>query len=100
MRIVKREINCQTVRQEKSDIKNTIKIGSINSAEDKPNQIALKDLPLLLEKYLDIAVVAVWDINPWPENLIKKIAITNKYTFEINEKKKVEKNSRKITTNE
>ena len=62
--IVIREINCQTVRQEKSDIKNTINIGNINSAEDKPSQIALKDLPLLLEKNLDTAVVAVCDINP------------------------------------
>ena len=34
------------------DNKNIIKIGKKNSAQDKPNQIPLNALPLLLLKYL------------------------------------------------
>ena len=80
--------------------KNTIKIGNINSAEERPNHIPLSARPLLLLKYLDIVVDAVWDINPWPENLIKKIAIMSKYIFVISEKKNEEKNKIPITIKE
>ena len=38
----------------------------------------LRALPLLFSKYLDTAVVAVCDINPWPDNLKKKIPIDKK----------------------
>ena len=47
-----------------------------------------------------MVVVAVWDIIPWPENLIKKIAINNKGIEDIVEKKKHENASSKITENE
>ena len=60
----------------------------------------LKALPLDLVKYLEMVVVAVWDIMPWPENLIKKIAINNKGIEDIVEKKKHENASSKITENE
>ena len=69
----------------------------MNSAVDNPNHPELNALPLDFVKYLEIVVVAVWDIIPWPANLIKKIA-TNKNTIdEILEKKKEEKESNKIT---
>ena len=72
-------------------------MGKINSAADRPNHPVLKAFPLDLVKYLEIVVVAVWDINPWPENLIKKIA-TNKIDIEdIFEKKKHEKDNKTIT---
>ena len=54
-------------------------------------------MPLDFVKYLEIVVVAVWDIMPWPENLIKKIAINKKNIDEILEKKKQENASNKIT---
>ena len=38
--------------------------GIINSALERPNQIVLKALPLDFSKYLEMAVVAVCDINP------------------------------------
>jgi len=57
----------------------------------------LKAFPLDLVKYLEIVVVAVWDIIPWPENLIKKIAINKIDIEDIFEKKKHEKDN-KITT--
>ena len=44
--------------------KNTIKIGKINSAVDKPNQDILKALHRVLSKYLDTVVDEVCDINP------------------------------------
>ena len=69
----------------------------MNSAEDKPNQIMLKALPLDFVKYLDIVVEAVWDINPCPENLIKKIATNKKATEDVLEKKK-EENDKSIVT--
>ena len=69
----------------------------INSAEDKPNHIILNALPLDFVKYLEIVVEAVWDINPWPENLIKKIATNKKATDEILEKKKEEKDKSIVT---
>ena len=51
-------------------------------------------------KYLDIVVDDVWDIRPWPENLIKNIA-TNKIGIEyILEKKKHAKAKSGITNKE
>ena len=69
----------------------------MNSAEDKPNQIILNALPLDFVKYLEIVVEAVWDINPCPENLIKKIAINKKATDDVFEKKKEEKDKSIVT---
>ena len=69
----------------------------MNSAEDKPNQIMLNALPLDFVKYLEMVVEAVWDINPCPENLIKKIATNRKATDDVLEKKKEEKDRSKIT---
>ena len=46
-----------------------------------------------------MVVVAVWDIIPWPENLIKKIAINKKIIDEIFEKKKHENERSKVTKN-
>ena len=77
--------------------KNTIKTGKINSAVERPNQQVLKALPLDFVKYLEIVVVAVWDIIPCPENLIKKIATNNKKTDDIFEKKKHAKDKRIVT---
>ena len=57
----------------------------------------LRALPLDWVKYLVIVVVAVWDISPWPENLIKKTAINKKVTDDIFEKKKQEKDKSKVT---
>ena len=71
-------MKCHIVLHEYKVNKKTISIGIINSADESPNQIPLSALPLLLLKYLDIVVDEVCDIKPWPENLIKKIAITNK----------------------
>ena len=68
-----------------------IKTGRINSAADNPNHPALKAFPRDFVKYLEIVVVAVWDIMPWPENLINKIAINKNDTDEILEKKKKRK---------
>ena len=69
----------------------------MNSAEDKPNQIILNALPLDFVKYLEMVVEAVWDINPCPENLIKKIEINRKATDDVLEKKK-EENDKSIVT--
>ena len=69
----------------------------MNSAVDKPNQPMLNALPLDLVKYLEIVVVAVWDINPWPENLIRSIAKNKKVIDEILENKNDENESNKIT---
>ena len=69
----------------------------MNSAEDKPNQIMLNALPLDFVKYLEMVVEAVWDINPCPENLIKKIATNRKATEDVLEKKKDE-NDKSIVT--
>ena len=77
--------------------KKTISTGKINSADDNPNQPMLKALPLDCVKYLEIVVVAVWDINPWPENLIKKIPINKNKTEEILEKKKQDTERRIVT---
>ena len=69
----------------------------MNSAEDKPNQIMLNALPLDFVKYLEMVVEAVWDINTFPENLIKKIATNRKATEDVLEKKK-EENDKSIVT--
>ena len=69
----------------------------MNSAEDRPNQIMLNALPLDFVKYLEIVVEAVWDINPCPENLIKKIATNKKTTDDVLEKKKEEKDKSIVT---
>ena len=50
-----------------------------------------------LVKYLEIVVVAVCDIIPWPENLIKKIATNKKTIDEIFEKKKHENERSRVT---
>ena len=75
----------------------TINTGRINSAEESPNHPALKALPLDFVKYLETVVVAVWDIIPWPENLIKKTEINKIKIDDIFEKKKQEKDNSKIT---
>ena len=74
-----------------------IKTGKINSAADKPNHPVLSAFPLDLLKYLEIVVVAVWDIIPWPENLIRNIDINNIVTDEIFEKKKHENENNTVT---
>ena len=77
--------------------KKTINKGRINSAKDNPNQVVLNALPLLLSKYLEIVVVAVCDINPWPDSLIKKIEKNKKIIEEILENKKQEIANNTIT---
>ena len=47
--------------------------------------------------HLEMVVVAVWDIIPWPENLIKKIAKNKNTTDDILEKKKHEKDKSRVT---
>ena len=69
----------------------------MNSAKDKPNQIMLNAFPHDFVKYLEIVVEAVWDINPCPENLIKKTAINKKAIDEIFEKKKQENDRSNVT---
>ena len=71
----------------------------MNSAVDKPNHPVLRALPLDFVKYLVIVVVAVCDIIPWPENLIKKIEINKNDIDEIFEKRKHENDNNKITRN-
>ena len=79
--------------------KYTTKTGSINSAVERPNQLVLRAFPLDFVKYLEIVVVAVWDIIPWPENLMRKIEINRKVIEEIFEKKKHEKDKSNVTKN-
>ena len=69
----------------------------MNSAVERPNHPVLNAFPLDFVKYLEIVVVAVWDIIPCPENLINNIAINNNGIEEILEKKKLENASNKIT---
>ena len=80
--------------------KKTINNGRINSANDNPNHEILKALPLLFSKYLEIVVVAVCDINPCPDNLIKKIEKNKKITDDILENIKQEIANSSITYNE
>ena len=93
----KREIDIQIIFQSYNESKKIINTGSINSAVDNPNQIVLRAFPLDLVKYLETVVVAVWDIMPCPENLIKKIATNNKLIDDIVEKKKLENDNNNIT---
>tara|TARA_Y100001936_G_scaffold173029_1_gene169506 strand:- start:492 stop:710 length:219 start_codon:yes stop_codon:yes gene_type:complete len=72
----------------------------MNSAEDKPNQTVLRALPLDFSKNLEIVVVEVWLINPWPENRIKNIPIANKKILFMKEKNKLDKNNNNITKKE
>ncbi len=97
---IENPIICQIDLQDKNDNKNIIKTGSINSAVDSPNHTVLNAFPLLWLKYLVIVVVEVWDISPWPENLIKKTPIINKYKLFMKEKKKLENINKKITIRE
>ena len=60
----------------------------------------LQAFPLDLSKNLEIVVVEVWLINPWPENLIKNIPMDKKIILFIKEKNKDEKNNNKITKKE
>ena len=60
----------------------------------------LSALPRVLVKYLDIVVEAVWDIIPWPENLINNIATKRNATELIFEKVNVEIASNDITKKE
>ena len=71
--------------------------GKINSAVERPNHPTLNALPLDFVKNLVIVVVAVCDISPCPENLIKKTAINKKVIDDIFEKKKQEKDKSKVT---
>ena len=75
----------------------TIKTGKINSANERPNQQVLKALPLDFVKYLEMVVVAVWDIIPCPENLIKNMATNKNVTDDIFEKKKQENERSSVT---
>ena len=72
----------------------------MNSADESPNQIVLSAFPLDLSKNLEIVVVDVWLIKPWPENLIKNIPIDKKIILLMKEKNKDEKNNNKITKKE
>ena len=95
--MTKIEINIQIFLQSKKVNKKIINTGKINSAKDKPNQVVLKALPLLYSKNLVIVVVAVWDIRPCPESLIKKIEKNKKTIDEILENIKQEIASSVIT---
>ena len=77
----------------------TVKTGKINSAVERPNQPVLKAFPLDLVKYLEIVVVAVCDIIPCPENLIKNIAANKNVTDDIFEKIKHENERSNVTKN-
>ena len=70
---INKAIPFQTYCQEYKVKKKITKTGEMNSAVDNPNHAILNDFPLDLSKYLDIAVVEVWFIRPWPENLKKNI---------------------------
>ena len=91
------DIAIQIFLQSRKVNKYIVNTGKINSADDKPNQIVLNAFPLDFVKYLETVVVAVCDIIPWPENLIKNIAKNKKATDEIFEKKKHEKDKRIVT---
>ena len=80
--------------------KKIIKVGKVNSAVDSRYDIALKALPLRLLKYLDIVVDAVCDINPWPENLIRKIAKNKYIKLLIKEKLKLATDNKTTTIKE
>ena len=98
--ITKIEIPCQTTLQEYIAKRYVTSNGKINSADDNPNQIILNAFPLDLSKNLEIVVVDVWLISPWPENLIKKIPRVSKKILFIKEKVNDETNSKNITNEE
>ena len=50
-------------------------MGMIKSAAESPSQVTLSALPRFKLKYLDMLVVAVCDIKPWPESLKKKMGV-------------------------
>ena len=91
------EIDNQIILHSIIDSKKTINKGRINSAKDNPNQVVLKALPLVFSKYLEIVVVAVCDIKPCPDNLIKKIEKNKNTIDEIFENKKQEIANKIIT---
>ena len=68
------------------------------NGKDDFNQIVNKEISILPPaKNLEIVVVAVWDIKPCPEKLIKNIEINKKVIDEIFEKKKHENDRSKVT---
>ena len=77
--------------------KKIVNKGKINSANDKPSQVVLNARPRVFSKNLEIVVVAVWDISPWPDSLIKKIEKNKKTIDEILENKKQEIANKAIT---
>ena len=91
------EIAIQIFLQSTKVNKKIINNGRINSANDKPSQVVLNARPLVFSKNLEIVVVAVWDISPWPDSLIKKIDKNKKATDEILENKKQEIASNAMT---
>ena len=91
------EIDNQIILHSIIDSKKTINKGRINSAKDNPNHVVLKALPLVFSKYLEIVVVAVCDIKPCPDSLIKKIPKNKKIIDEIFENKKQEIANKIIT---
>ena len=95
--MIKIEIDNQILLHSIIVNKKTINRGKINSAKDNPSQVILKAFPLLFSKYLEVVVVAVWDINPWPESLIKNIEMNKNIIDEILENKKQEMVSNSIT---
>ena len=56
---ITKELICQIVLHDKKVKRKITNNGKINSALDNPNHTALKALPLLLLKYLDMVVVEV-----------------------------------------
>ena len=88
--ITKIEIDIQIFLQSIIVNKKIVSKGRINSAKERPSHVALKALPLVFSKNLDIVVLAVCDISPCPESLIKKIEKKRKINDEILENKKQE----------
>ena len=97
MIITEIEIAIQIFLQSINVNKKIINNGKINSANDNPSQVVLNARPLVFSKNLEIVVVAVWDISPWPDNLIKKIDKNKKATEEILENRKQEIASKAMT---
>ena len=94
---VKTDIDIQIFCQAVIVSKYTTNTGKINSAVERPNQPTLRAFPLDFVKYLVIVVDAVWDIKPWPENLIKKTEINKKMIDDTFEKRKQEIDKSKAT---
>ena len=63
-------------------------------------KLSLRAFPLDLSKNLEIVVVEVWLIKPWPENLIRNMPIDKRMILLIQEKNKDEKNNNIITKKE